>query len=86
MEGIMVFDRINGMDMINPGPRQVELAGICVREARPGWVTLDLPPLEEWESALQLLPVRHRERIEAPTFFELLQRELPRRLLALPSG
>ncbi|MDH3716506.1 MAG: tyrosine-type recombinase/integrase [Planctomycetota bacterium] len=72
--------------LINPGPRQVELAGICVREARPGWVTLDLPSLEKWESSLSRLTVGHRERIEDPAFFELLQRELPRRLLALPSG
>ena len=45
-----------------------------------------LPPLEKWEPALNRLPVSGRERIEESEFFELLQRELPRRLLALPHG
>ena len=68
--------------LINPGPKQVELTGIRVREARRGWVVLDLPPLDAWESSLGRLSPPQRERIEAPTFFELLQRELPRRLLS----
>ena len=32
--------------------RYVHLDGIVVREPRPGWVTLEVPPLEAWESRL----------------------------------
>ncbi|MCH7728556.1 MAG: tyrosine-type recombinase/integrase [Planctomycetes bacterium] len=70
--------------IINPGPSQVELDGIQVCEARRGWVTLGVPALEQWEPLLRRLSAEQRERIEEAGFFELLQRELPRRLLALP--
>ena len=70
--------------IINPGPSQVELGGIQVCEARRGWVTLGVPALEQWEPLLCRLSAEQRERIEEAEFFELLQRELPRRLLAMP--
>ncbi len=60
----------------------VLLRGIRVRQARPGWVTLDIPPLERWESELQRLPREQRERIESPEFYELLQRTISTRYLA----
>ena len=72
--------------VINDGRSSIELSGIRLCEARRGWVTIELPPLENWESTLRRLPAAHRERIEEPEFFEMLQRELPRRLLALPAG
>ena len=56
--------------------------GIVVKEPRPGWVTLDIPPLEAWQARLEGLPVAQRERIESAEFFELLQREVTRRFLA----
>ena len=62
--------------------RPVYLTGISARELRRGWVSLEIPPLEEWEEPLRWLPREQRERIEEPGFFEMLQREVPRRLLS----
>jgi len=64
--------------------RPVYLTGIVAREVRRGWVNLEIPPLEQWEQPLRWLSRRQRERIEEPAFYELLQREIPRRLLRLP--
>ena len=65
----------------------VLLRGIRVRQPRPGWVTLDIPPLERWESELQRLPREQRERVESPEFNDLLQRTIATRYLAeKPSG
>jgi hypothetical protein len=62
--------------------RQVTLGGITVREARPGWVTLDLPPWERWEESLGQLSRREHERLESPDFYNLLQRHATARYLA----
>jgi len=61
----------------------VPLPGIVVREARPGWITLEVPPSEAWEEALSVLSSSQRERIESPEFYETLQRHIGRRFLAL---
>lgn len=71
---------------IDNDPRPVYLTGIVAREVRRGWVTLEIPPLEHWEQPLRWLTPSQRERVEQAEFFELLQREIPRRLLALPGG
>jgi len=64
--------------------RPVYLTGIVAREVRHGWMNLEIPPLEQWEGPLRWLSRTQRERIEEPAFYELLQREIPRRLLRLP--
>lgn len=66
---------------ISNDPRPVYLTGILAKEVRPGWVTLEIPPLEQWEEPLLWLTATLRERVCEPEFFELLQREIPRRLL-----
>ena len=66
--------------------RPIYLTGIVAREVRKGWVNLEIPPLEAWEQPLSWLTQSQRERIENAGFFELLQREIPKRLLALESG
>jgi len=66
--------------------KPVYLTGIVAREVRRGWVNLEIPPLEQWEEPLRWLSRQQRERIEEPAFFELLQREIPRRLLQLAPG
>ena len=63
------------------GQPDVLLSGIRVRQPRPGWVTLDIPPLERWERDLKRLPAAQRERIESPEFYELLQRTISARYL-----
>ncbi len=51
-------------------------------ESRPGWLSLDLPPLEVWAEPLKQLSVPQRKRVETPEFYQLLQREVTRRYLA----
>jgi hypothetical protein len=60
----------------------VRLDGIVVRQPRPGWVTLVVPPLEAWEKPLLWLTPPQRERIESPEFYKLLQEQIGRRYLA----
>ena len=55
------------------------LPGIVVREARPGWLTLDVPPLEHWQEPMKWLTPEQKTRLESPEFYELLQREIARR-------
>ncbi len=63
--------------------RFIPLDGIVVREARPGWVSLELPPLEQWEKPLCWLTAEQRARVESPDFYRLLQEHISRRFLAL---
>ena len=70
---------------INTGTKLIPLGEVGVSEVRPGWITLEIPPLEQWDEAMSQLSRQQRERIEEPEFFELLQRELPRRLFAMTS-
>ena len=53
----------------------------CVSLA-PGWVTLEVPPLEAWQERLLWLEHPQRERIESPEFYRLLQEQIGRRYLA----
>lgn len=69
---------------IQTDTRPVYLTGIVAKEIRPGWVSLDIPPLEKWEEPFRWFTPQQRERIESPEFYELLQREIPKRLLRLP--
>jgi hypothetical protein len=71
---------------IRTDTRPVYLTGIVAHEVRRGWVNLEIPPLEQWEEPLRWLSRAQRERIEEPSFYELLQREIPRRLLKLPNS
>ncbi len=54
----------------------VTLAGIVVKEARPGWVTIDVPPLERWAEGMKWLTPAQRERIADARFYQRLQVEL----------
>jgi site-specific recombinase XerD len=66
--------------------RPVYLTGIVAREIRRGWVNLEIPPWENWDEPLRRLSPPQRQRIEEPEFYELLQREIPRRLLRMPTS
>ncbi|MFC1707290.1 hypothetical protein ACFL59_10835 [Planctomycetota bacterium] len=67
---------------VKTGAATVELPGISVHSARPGWVVVTVPPQEAWEEALRWLTPTQRERIEAPAFYRFLQDHLTRRFLA----
>lgn len=66
--------------------RPIYFTGIVAKEIRQGWVSLEVPPLEKWAEPFRWLTPQQRERIESPEFYELLQREIPRRLQSLPDG
>lgn len=66
------------------GDRPIYFTGIVAKEARPSYVTLEIPPLENWSEALRWLSRAQRERFEEPEFYELLQREISTRLCQLP--
>lgn len=51
----------------------VELHGIALHEPRPGWVALDVPPLEQWQEQLALLTPAQRERLQEASFYQTLQ-------------
>ena len=61
--------------------RYVYLDGIVVREPRPGFVTMEIPPLEKWEKPMRWLLPDQRERIQTPEFYQLLQTHVTRRYL-----
>ena len=61
----------------------VALDGIVVREPRPGWIVLDVPPLERWADACRWLTPPQRRRLESPAFFKMLEEEIGRRYRAL---
>ena len=66
--------------------RFIHFEGIVVREPRPGWIALEVPPLEAWQKPLRWLSQAERERIESPEFYQLLQEHISRRYLALKTG
>jgi hypothetical protein len=66
--------------------RPIRLSGIVVQEPRPGWVTLEVPPLEAWAEPLRWVTPSERDRIESPQFFQLLQGVLTNRYLTQKAG
>jgi len=71
---------------IQSNSRPIYFTGILASEVRPGYVTLQIPPLESWEEPLRWLSRTQRERFEEPEFYEMLQREISTRLLKLPAS
>jgi len=63
----------------------VNLPGSRVVEPRAGWVTLEVPPLEDWNSELQKLSPQDRLKVESANFYEELRVRVTRRFLALRS-
>jgi hypothetical protein len=61
---------------LNSLGHKLRLSGIVIREPRPGWVTLEVPPLEEWREPLKSLTREERERVEWPDFYRTRQEHL----------
>ena len=57
----------------NSGGPPVKLGGIVVEEARPGFFTLQLPPLEDWRPALSFLDDDLRARVDDVGFYDRLR-------------
>jgi len=54
-----------------------------VREPRPDWVTREILPLETRQKPLSRLRPEQWERVASANLYQLLQREITRRYLAL---
>ncbi len=63
--------------------RDIDMEGIVVPDPRPGWTTIEIPPLEKWEKPMRGLLPGQRERIQSPEFFQLLHTHVTRKYLAL---
>ncbi len=58
----------------------ITLPGTTVSEPRPGWINLQIPAMEVWQPALSKLPPAQQHRIQQVEFYELLQREVAKRI------
>ena len=61
---------------------RIELLGIRVFEPRDGWIVMELPNAEEWDSLLKVLPLAIQKKISEPEFYERLRTILSKRFLA----
>ena len=59
--------------------RPVYFTGTRITESRPGYVTPDIPPLEQWNEPLKWLSASQRSRFEEAEFYESLEREITSR-------
>jgi site-specific recombinase XerD len=76
--------RLAQVSLVVRGEPEVRLEGIVVREPRPGFLALELPPLEDWQPALSFCDDEIRARFEDAAFYERLRDELARRWMAAP--
>ncbi len=59
---------------VKHGRGETALPDVFAEESRPGWLSLQLPPLEAWHEPLTRLPELMRQRIESPEFYHNLHR------------
>ena len=68
--------------VLNPdGP--LYFTGIRIEETRPGFATLRIPPLEDWQKPHSWLTRQQQERFKTPEFYELLRRQITQRFMHL---
>jgi len=66
------------------GPSYHEfLTGTIAENQRPGYVRIDFPASEQWETILSQLPIHVATRIETPAFYQAVQRKITARLATL---
>jgi hypothetical protein len=61
------------------GPPDVQLDGVVCREPRPGFLSIDVPPLSTWTTRLSFLDDEARERLNDGRFYEALRAHLASR-------
>lgn len=57
------------------------LTGTFAKQTRPGFIQIDLPPLEQWQPVIDQMPARIRERLQTVEFYELLRDKIRDKLL-----
>lgn len=62
--------------------RAIYFTGTTVTEARQGYLTLSVPPLEKWDKELNWLTPRQHERFQEADFYERLQQSIRSRFQA----
>lgn len=62
--------------------RRLFLTGVAVSHSSHQWLSLELPPPEQWAPTLRQLPRRVQDRIDGPEFYELLRSEISKRFLS----
>ncbi|TWU05780.1 tyrosine-type recombinase/integrase [Stieleria varia] len=74
------------LEIIRPGqpvsaPRHF-LTGIRAQQSRPGYVTIQLPPIEQWKPELAKLPKAQADRIHEAGFYEMLSARITAHVLS----
>ncbi|WP_345686344.1 hypothetical protein [Novipirellula caenicola] len=66
------------------GDRPIYFTGVIATMERPGFVTLSIPPEEQWSESLRWLTREQQERFATASFFKMLQMQITGRYLKLP--
>ncbi|WP_345325510.1 hypothetical protein [Novipirellula rosea] len=69
---------------VQNGDRPIYFTGITATMKRPGFVTLSIPPEEQWSDSLRWLTREQQERFATAEFFTMLQIQITGRFLKLP--
>ncbi|WP_442506021.1 hypothetical protein SH528x_004841 [Novipirellula sp. SH528] len=66
------------------GDRPIYFTGITATMERPGFVTLSIPPEEQWSESIRWLTREQQECFATADFFKMLQTQITCRYLKLP--
>ncbi|WP_442509658.1 hypothetical protein SH528x_001246 [Novipirellula sp. SH528] len=69
---------------VQNGGRPIYFTGITATMERPGFVTLSIPPEEQWSDSLRWLTREQRERFSTANFLKMLQVQITGGYLKLP--
>jgi hypothetical protein len=57
------------------------MTGTIAKQTRPGFIQVELPPLEQWQPIMEQLPPRVAARLKSVEFYELLRNKIGQKLL-----
>lgn len=63
--------------------RREFLLGTVAQIPRSGFVTISLPPIEQWSEVIGSLPKAMQQRIADPSFYEVLQDTISRKMMSI---
>ena len=59
------------------------MLGTVAQIPRSGFVTISLPPIEQWSEVIGSLPKAMQQRIADPSFYEVLQDTISRKMMSI---
>ena len=71
---------------VHSSGRRLYFTGTHASETRPGFITLTIPPLEDWHEPMSWLTREQRDRFAEAEFYETLQREITLRFCSATGG